>query len=331
MRKFISQSYRRGMLIFIGIILILGINGVDMVKKIQSIDKTQITIYAEENLRDGFETVKKFSKASWYYDMSYSDDIKNSQIVLTSDIEKIDKSKKYEIVAHSPLVLMMNESVKLNDLLVSYNEKGFLISDSKIKNTASDKINCDFTKVVEAINAGGDWSNLGGDEIQEIVIYCPKLETDQGKLFKEFLVRSYNNGLNETNEEIEKKIEMFFESENVIQTDIYHKLQLLKNNIPENVIFVGFEHDLLNFYSNYSQNFTFIYPQKTILEYIYVQINSEDEKINEKFFESWWILKNKDIYNIFCEDYYYRLGETGKTPTLSYYSNVQAGIDTFEN
>ena len=226
---------------------------------------------------------------------------------------------------------MMNESVKLNDLLVSYNEKGFLISDSKIKNTNSDPINCDFTKVIDAINSNGNWGSLGGDETKEIIVYCPKLNTAQGKLFKEFIVRSYNKGLNESNEDIEKKIQMFFESDNVIQTDINRKLQLLKGNISENVIFVGFEHDFLNFYCNYSQNFTFIYPEKTILEYIYVQIDSEDEKINERFFESWWILKEKDIYNIFCDDYYYRLGEVGKIPSLNYYSNVQAGINTFED
>ena len=37
MKKFISQSYRRGMLIFISIALVLAINGIDVYKKIQEV------------------------------------------------------------------------------------------------------------------------------------------------------------------------------------------------------------------------------------------------------------------------------------------------------
>lgn len=328
MKKCIRQSYRRKWLIFICFIFIVTITGTDIVTKIESIEKKQILAYVDENLRNGFEETIEIPTISLYYDVSYSDNTKNSYLTLTTDIEKIDTSKEYEIISQSPLIFMMKYNSNLNDLLVSDNSKGFLISDSRIGGKTT-PINCDFTKVVNAVNAGGKWTDLGIDENKEIIVYCPKLDTPQGKLFKEFLVRSFNKGLNESNEEIDKKIQMFFESENVIQTDVYHKLQMLKDNISQCAIFVGFEHDLLNFYSNYSQDFVFIYPQKTILENIYLQIDSKDETFNKNFLKEYKILKN--IHTIFYENYYYRLGEIGDTPTLKYYSNVQTGIDTFED
>ena len=331
MKRFISRAYRRGMLIFISIILIISINVVDSVKKIQSIDKTQIVATVDENLRNGFEQVLDFTKTDRYYDVSYSDDTQNSQIILTSDLTKIDTTKDYKIIAHSPLILMMKQSKKLNNLLISNSDKGFLISDSKIKNNNEDKINCDFTKVVDAINDGGNWSNLGADENKEIIVYCPKLDTNEGRMFKEFLVRIYNKGLNESNNEIENKIKMFFESENVIQTDIYHKLELLKDNVSENIIFVGFENDLLKFYQKHNQEFNFIYPQKTILKNLYLQFNSDDKDLRERFLkEDFWI-GQRDINRIFYCGYFYRFNETGSFFDLNYSCNVQAGIDTFEN
>lgn len=331
MKKFISQSYRRGMLIFISIALILAINGMDVYKKIQSIEKTKITASVDEELREGFESIIDETPTHRYYDVSYSQDTKNSQIIMTSNIENIDKSKDYKIIGHSPLVLVMKQSKKLNDFLISYNKNGFLISDSKIKNQSDDKINCDITKVVDAINNGGNWSSLGGDETQKIIIYCPKLDTTQGKLFKEFLVRSYNKGTNESNEEIENKIQMFFDSDNVIQTDIYNKLELLKDNISENVIFIGFEHDLLRFYQKYNRELNFIYPEKTILEYIYVQVNSEDNRLHKKLFYKGVMADHSRIDGMFYRNYYYRLGETGSYRSLNYSCNLQKGLDTFEN
>lgn len=331
MKKYISQSYRRGMLIFISIVLIVAINGIDIYKKIQSIEKTKITASVDENLLEGFKAIIDTTSTDKYYELSYSQDTKNSQIIMTSDIENIDKSKDYKIIGHSPLVLVMKESKNLNNFLISYNEKGFLISDSKIKNQGDDKINCDITKVVDAINNGGNWSDLGGDETKEIIIYCPKLDSMQGKLFKEFIVRSYNKGLNESNEEIENKIQTFFDSENVIQTDIYNKLELLKDNISENVIFIGFEHDLLRFYQKYNRELSFIYPEKTLLEYIYVQVNSEDERLHKKLFFKSWLADYPVIDNMFYSKYYYRFGETGSYRSLNYSCNLQNGLDTFEN
>lgn len=329
MRKFIYQSYRRKILIFICILFILAINGAEIKTKIESIEKKQIEVLVDENLREGFEDVVKLPFIKLFYDTTYSEDNKNTYLTLTTDIEKIDQSRDYEIISQSPLIFMMKDAMDFNEVSIAYNKKGFLLSDSKIKTSNNDTITCDFTKVVDVVIDNGNWSDLGGEETEEIIIYCPKLDTVEGKLFKEFLVRSFNNGLNESNQKIEKKIQMFFESENVIQTEVYHKLQLLKDNVLQNAILVGFEHDLLNFYNNYNQDFVFIYPQKTILKNIYLQMNAEDETFNKNFLKEYQVLKN--IHTIFNEDYYYRLGETGDFPTMKYYSNVQAGIDTFEN
>lgn len=329
MKKCVRQSYRRKLLIFICFVFVLTINGAEFVKKIESIEKKQISVFVDKNLREGFEEISENPVMKLFYDVSYSDDTKNSSITLTTDIEKIDTSKEYEIIAQSPLIFMMKNNVDFNELLTLHNKKGFLISDSRIRTSNNDPIDCDFTKVVDAVNAGGKWSDLGIDETKEIIIYCPKLDTPQGKIFKEFLVRSFNKGLNESNEEIEKKIKMFFESENVIQTDVYHKLQLLKDDVSQYAIFVGFEHDLLNFYNNYNQDFVFIYPQKNIFENIYLQMNSEDEALNKDFLRE-SLIEEIGIRTIYYKQYYYRLGETGEVPALRYYSNVQTGIDTFE-
>ena len=327
MIKFISQSYRRKLMIFICLAFVLVIGGADVVSKIEAIEKKQIEVYVDENLREGFEEVVEFPLIKLYYESSYSENTKNTALTLTTDIEKIDKSREYEIISQSPLIFFMKDAMDFNEVSISNNKKGFLLSESKIKTSDNDTITCDFAKVVDAVIGNGKWSELGGDETKEIIIYCPKLDTVEGKLFKDFLVRSFNNK-KESYEEIEKKIQMFFESENVIQTDVYNKLQMLKDNVSQYAIFVEFEHDLLNFYNNYNQDFVFIYPQKTILKNIYLQMNSEDETFNKIFLEKYKIIK--DIHNIFYENYYYRLGITGDFPTMKYYSNVQAGIDTFE-
>ena len=111
MKKCIRQSYRRKMLILICFIFILVITGNEFVKKIDSIEKKQITAFVDENLREGFEEISETPVMKIFYDVSYSDDNKNSSIILTTDIEKIDTSKEYDVIAQSPLILMMKNMV----------------------------------------------------------------------------------------------------------------------------------------------------------------------------------------------------------------------------
>ena len=340
MSALIKNKVRYFILFITAIICIVAVDIEDIKVYVQTFEETlstPATVFVDAELKSDFKEIADY-KLDFWYELSFSNDYKNSDIILTSYIDKINKSKDYEVVAYSPLIIAMNNTEELNNYLISKNEKGFLISEEGIKNKSSDQINCDFKKIVEAIIANQNWTSLGGSENKEIKIYCPSLQTRDGELFKEFLIRIYNNGSKTSNEEINEKIQKFFNSPNVIQTDISEKLELLNYNLSSNEIFIGFEYEFIDCLGVYnasdesSDGISFIYPNTTILKQIYAQCNKEDEKLKERVLANSTWSDAKGMYNHFFYNKHYR---TSEKPDKLYYSstdyNVQVGISTFEN
>ncbi|MGN1298438.1 MAG: hypothetical protein ACI4UE_00415 [Candidatus Scatovivens sp.] len=293
-----------------------------------SIVKTEVAAYVDDEYKQIIEYMTQKKKISKKYNFSFLEDSKESEMTLTSDFDKIDSSKKYSVLGYSPLVFLMKNSKDLNNFLTSNTKEGFLISESKIKNKETDVINCNFNKIVDTVIAGGDWSDLGGAD-KEIKIFCPRLDTMEGKLFREFLILSYNNGSKETNMEIEEKINNFFASPNVSQIDVMSKLSKL-TSVPENELYVVFESDILQmlFSLSVTLDVSFIYPEVTVVKQVYFQGKNEIlEELYELFSkgDNWGNISSISSY--LYRDLCYK---TERYNNFNTTYNVQGGVNTFD-
>lgn len=323
----IKASHIVGILSLV-LIIVFGIGSCNY--RNNSIVKEKITFYAENDIRKESEKMFSDSTLQKYFDIQFVDDAKGEvDFILTQDISNINQEKDYKNIGYSPLICLMKDTKDLNNLLTSNTKQGFLISSKKINNNKDDKIKCDFSKVIEVVVSGGDWSDLGGSD-KEIKIYCPDLKTTDGKLFKEFVYLTLNNGSKEINKEVEAKVDKFFASSNVVQTDVVEKLKMLGTKPLDTDIYIMFEEEYLSYrYDNRESEeercLTMIYPDTTIVKNTYFQSNIEKEKITDKF----------TTYHYYAHCYYratdMSYGDECRLydSEYFYYCNTQEGINAF--
>lgn len=292
----------------------------------QNLQKTDLSICLDENTKEIFETQFEETKKLYkYYNYTVSTDSKKSDLTFTSDISMIDKSKEFSVEGYSPLVICFKDAKNLNNYLKTVTKQGFLTcsSSKKIKNTSSDVINCDFSRIIETIINGGDWSDLGGED-KKITIYCPEPNTLESKLFYDFLLITINKGKYPTDnlEEIKEKADLFLSVSNTIQTDVCSKISKLGGILQEEDIYVVFESDLLSSTKG-KGDICVTYPETTVIKQLYLQYNNLD-----KFSDS--ITSKSNLKS----KYYYRSEEYSnfKDPNTgdSRYFNLQEGFNYYE-
>ena len=231
----------------------------------------------ENFFKDEFDEKSKLYK---YYNYTISSNPEDSDLILTSDINAINTKKNYSVKGYSPLIICLEDSKDLNNYLKSKSKKGFLTcnSSSKIKNTSSDEIVCDFSIIINAVLEGKNWSDLGGNN-DKIKIYCPLENTVDGNLFYQFLLITINDGRypKDNLTEIEEKANTFLNSSNVIQTDVADKISKLGDSSIGNDIYCLFEEDFLSA-ANSEADISIAYPAVTVSKNIYLQFNNSKLK-----------------------------------------------------
>lgn len=286
----------------------------------------------KEAFKSQFDSKNEFYK---YYNYKTSSTSKNSDFVFTSNIEAVDTTRDYTVEGYSPLVVCLKDTKNLNNYLKTTTKEGFLTcsSSDKIKNSSSDVITCDFSRIVEAVLNGEDWSNLGGED-KKITIYCPEPNTVSGNLFYEFLLITINNGKYPTDnlEQIKEKADMFLSASNTIQTDVKSKINKLGAVLQEEDIYVLFESDLLSVTEG-KEEISVIYPELTVIKELYLQYKNSDlqEPINKAFESGYWL--NNEFSYVLHKDYFYRNSEyldftDGYGAPI--YFNVQKGFNYYE-
>lgn len=324
-----KREARQRIFIIFALLLIFVMTFVQLKIANDAIEKKAITICADEDCEKPAEKITKKRKAlKRYYTFTYSDNAKKADVIITSDFSKINSSNKYEIVGHSPLIFVMKQSPELNKYSITESKKGWLISKEDIKGTKKDVISCDFSRIVDVIASGGNWSDLGGPN-KEIKLYCPKLDTVDGQLFKSFLLLTLNEGRPEPDETVVEKVDAFFNSLNVHQVTTNH----IPEEMPDDEIYVMFEKDVIRELKKYSDaiEVSLIYPEVTIEKLVYFQ--AADSNLFSYFTaESTWTYNISDRVS---HDSYYRLVNADKEflfENCDWYKNhytIQLFIRTF--
>lgn len=325
--------YKHRWLIWIWIAIVLftcfGVDSYEQYK--ESIVPKDIYYYVDEYLKESFADITDINSLHVKYNFLQNEEPSEANIILTSDFTKINAQNDYEILGISPLIIAMKNSKDLNNFRTANTKYGWLSTVSKINNDKSDSISCDFKKVFDVVVSGGDWSDLGGAD-EEIKIYCPDLKTQDGQAFKEFLLQIINVK--------ESEIEKFFSSSNVIQTDTISRIQELGNNIPSNELYIAFEKDFLEYVYNFEKsndnlNLSFIYPENSIVQAIYLQYNEVDEELKEALAKDYFDFSELEGFygfnSYFYHNRYYRYFETNEIIDSERFANYnfQKGINTF--
>lgn len=325
-------NHRRKIWVCIAIILLFFLGFDSHQKYLTSIEPQDVYYYVDESLKESFADITDNESILLRYNFLQSEELSNANIVLTSDITKINTQNDFEVLGTSPLIMAMKNSSDLNNFRTANTKAGWINTVSKINNNESDSIKCDFKRVFDVIIAGGDWSNLGGAD-EEIKIYCPDLKTQEGQTFKKFLLQIVK--VNET------EVKKFFSSPNVIQTDVISRIEELENNIPSNELYIAFESDFLDYVykfeaDNSNLNLSFIYPEHVIFGAIYLQYNNVNEELQEylanDYFDFSELEGHYGVNNYFYLNKYYRNFKENEYTNSERFQNYnfQKGISTFE-
>ena len=299
----------------------------------KNITTTNITVCLNEDTESTFSSQYN-NKSSFYKYFKYEtiSDSKKADIVLTTDYSQINTDKEYSVEGYSPLVVALKNTPNLNNYLKSTTQKGFLTSrnSKELKNTSEDNIVCDFSVIMQTVLNGGDWSDLGGED-KKITIYCPNINSSDGRIFYDFLLITVNNGKYPSAEALDvsiEKVEAFLNSPNVIQTDVEAKISTLSDAISESDIFVIFESDLVTVAKDFSSNISVTYPDTTVIKSVYLQYNNPDIKASvSKAFSDTSDL-SYTLYSYYYRNSKYKHLNANRNSTI--FNNVQEGFNYYE-
>lgn len=283
--------------------------------------KEEISGYVDsafEDVIDEQDNKRDFKKN---FNLTIGDDIKNADFIFTSDFNAIDKTKEYETLGYTPLILLLNTKTAKNL------SQDFITQEDDQFNSYT----CEFKMVIDAILNNQGWKSLGKKDDNRIIIYCPKKDTLEAKLFYDFLLITLNNGKypEENLEEIKKNADAFLSSKQVVQTDVVSKVLNLSGNLNENNIYICFEADLLK--ARNDDDFKFAYPSLTVVKKAYLQYNGENgKKLKEIFDHNSFIYPIE--YGIYATGEYrtYEYPNFNSHNAVGYYYNQADGINYYE-
>jgi len=333
------QYLRNRRILFLVIAFVVGVivTGIySRVNYINSIEKTPLKVCLNSETKEIFETQfedkKDFNR---YYEYEISSTSKGADFVFTSNINDINTENEYSVEAYSPLIICLKDEKDAKNYLKTNTKNGFLTCNDgakKIKDSAYDKITCDFARVIDVILKNGDWSDLGGED-KKITIYCPQPDTVEGELFYKFLLITLNNGKYPENnlEEIDAKAKKFLDSPNIIQTDIASRIEKLGEEMPEGDIYILFEADFLNHAQEYAKILV-TYPELTVIKQVYLQFNNKElkDKITDIFNASSfsYTLNTEFSISMYRNTEFPDLRDSGGSRRTNF--NVQDGFNYYE-
>ena len=284
--------------------------------------KEEISGYVDSAFEDIIDEQDNKSAFKKNFNLVIEDNIKKADFILTSDLNAIDTTKEYETLGYTPLILLLNTKTAKN-----LSQDFITLEDDR-----SGSYTCEFKMVIDAILNNKGWKSLGKKDDNRIIIYCPKKDTLEGKLFYDFLLITLNNGKypEENLEEIKKNADAFLSSKQVVQTDAVSKVLNLSGNLNENNIYICFEADLLQARNN--DDFKFAYPSLTVVKKAYLQYNGENGKKLKEIFDNNSFAVYPIEYGIYATGEYrtYEHPNFNSHNAVGYYYNQADGINYYE-
>lgn len=250
-------------------------------------DRENVSVYCDEIFQNKIKEDIEKSSFGKTHKVIFIEDKEKADFVITDKITISDEN--YERIGWSPLVVAMdNDNKKIKELkkskyIVKTEEDGYEINFKKIINTT-----------------------ISGES--KYKIYCPKEDTREGKLFKEFLLITINGGSYPKGDTLQRCIEKaneFMESDLVIELNSTERLK--SNKKVKNELYILFENELINLKSC---DFVLAYPTNTIVHEWYYKININDNEferviLNKKhWFYSYTLIEEQFTKNqIRCENH----------------------------
>ena len=235
---------------------------------------------------------------------------KEVDVFLTTDGKQVSE-ENYSVLGYTPMVVLIGNSN--HDKFEQY-AKNKLISftdEKKLKFDENDKLTIDFSKIVDAILTGKDWSTFGGDNVP-LKVYCPLADTVDGELFNKFLLVTLNGGIYPDEnkiQELQGKVDLFLKSPCVERINMNQRLDNFY--ITENELYCTFESDIIDSdkFSSSSIDYAVTYPNKTIIRQIYFQVAADKKSLlGELPYHITWS-SNSLEYNIRHSLYYRTVAE----------------------
>lgn len=235
----------------------------------------QTTAYISSEFKENYQAIEKsFNKHKLGYTLNVSaKKMAGDSFIITTDINEVS-SKNYEVMGKTPLIVVMKQK---EEMLKSYKEKGLLSCSGKMKIDEDDKVEINFKKIMEAVLKNEKWSKFGGKD-KEIKVYCPELDTVEGKLFKHFLLITANNGSYPIKpEELQKAQELvneFLANPNVKPVNVINRLTGVNDMGSD--IYITFEGNVMQLdKDDYEDKIYITYPKETVAKQVFFESKSE--------------------------------------------------------
>lgn len=242
----------------------------DNMKKIPYDEKTTISTYCPEKIREKTKKVIEDSKIGKTHKIVFTNNKNTAEVVLTDKITTTDSG--YEKVGWTPLIVAFD--IKNENKKESYKKNGYF---EEFKSGRYIKYTVNFKKVIED-TLDGKWKDK---------IYCPNPNTREGEIFFDFLLVSINGRYPKNYEEINsctKRANEFLDNSLVVQCDVNERLE--RKRVIENELYIIFEKDIYNMEDGYEYDIS--YPSNTVTcdYYYYHKGGDNTEDLEESILES---------------------------------------------
>lgn len=280
----------------------------------------QTTAYISSEFKENNEEIEKnFNAQMTGYSLKVSNKKgREDSFIITTDSDEIS-SNNYEVMGKAPLIVIMKKDEKRVN---NYIENGLLTSSEKIKMNRKDKIEINFKKLMNAVKENEKWNQLIGKESK---IFYPELTTTEGKLFKEFLLITANDGSYPTTQEeketSQKQVEEFLESPHVQEVNVVTRLTGV-NDIAGD-IYITFENNAMQLIR---EDIYVAYPKETVIKEVFFESNSEvGDKMQKKLGQRDFWGTYYSIEDLICQNSRYRY--EGREDIQVYRENNDGNFD----
>ena len=299
---------KTGKRIFIWIIVFIISIGLTMKESNDSKPKQQVNGYLSTEFRSQNKQIEYVVND---LKSNYSTKVSNTQsreqdFKITTSLDEVS-SDNYEVMGQTPLIVVMKQK---KELVEKYVESGLLRCSGEVKMKKKDAVEINFKKLMDAVIQNKKWSEFGGKD-KEIRIFYPELTTEEGKLFKHFLLITANGGSYPTEtEQLEASreyVENFLAQPNVKEVNVMNRLTGV-NDIGTD-IYVAFENNVLQLDEDkYEEKIYIAYPTETVIKKIFFESISEiGSEIQEKMDEHTGFLGSEgSIKTNISRDFRYR-------------------------
>lgn len=237
--------------------------------------KQQANVYLSTEFRSQNEQIEQVvSKLKSNYSAKVSNKQSREQdFKITTGLDEIS-STDYEVMAQTPVIVVMKQK---KEWVEKYVESGLLRCSGKVKMKKEDAVEINFKKLMDAVIKNKKWSEFGGED-KEIKVFYPELTTEEGKLFKHFLLITANGGSYPIEaEELEASkeyVETFLSNPNVQAVNVINRLTGV-NDIGTD-IYVTFENDIMQLDEDkYEEKIYIAYPTETVIKQVFFESTSE--------------------------------------------------------